>query len=544
MLIRLSALVCGALLSACALAQSPAGIHGDDVLFPSPLDRPSTDPGPRSLPPVHFQPIPQTILVANLGPEFDTAAISEVAAADIDRDGFRDVVVAWYATDVQNTAANLRMLTIFYGNGQGGFVRGNEFNLYIRNVANQQRSIFANGTAAMALGDFDADGDQDIAVTACFGDEIWFVENVAPRVYTPRYKHVFGIDSPGNLITPPEAVVGDFDGDGRPDLAYLIDPIARINFTTVVFWQTPSALANVARRSWNGADLGVPVSYTRGLAVGDLNGDGRADLCFNGVQSLGQEIPPAVAVFWYGLNVGAQQFSATYETIQSISSDVVDVAHPSLCDPTMVFSDRNGGSIESWNSTCGAGVDYAFTTTEDGFSGVGVDRGMALVSGDLNGDGFRDLVARQKSGAVTDCHRVEIALGVPGATDWIRLPPTTLSTCGFFDTNTNGILRPRNLAVADMFWNSEPEIIAGFGPTNAGTGLGRLEVAIWPNSCRGDINHDGSTDVADLTVMLGAFACAGHPGYMAEADLDRSGCVDMGDLSILLSDFGCNYSES
>jgi hypothetical protein len=543
MLMRLLALVCGTLVSACASAQSVAddpGRHADD---PTPALYPSGGPGPRSLAPVHFQSTPQTILVADLGPEFDIAAISEVAVADLDRDGFRDIVVAWFATDVQNTASNLRFITIFYGDGRGGFVRGNDFNLYIRNVANQQRSIFANGTAAMALGDFDADGDLDIAVTAYFGDEIWFIENLGTRAYTPRYKHVFGIDSPGNLITPPEAVVGDFDGDGRTDLAYLIDPTARINFTTIVFWQTPSTMANVARRTWSGVDLGVPVSYTRGLAVADLNGDGRADLCFSGVQSLGQEIPPAIAVFWYGLNVGSQQFNATYETLNSISSDVVNVTHPSLCNPTMVFSDRDGMSIESWNSTCAGGVDYALTTTESGFSGA-FDRGMALVSADLNGDGFPDLVARQKSGAVTNCHRVEIALGVPGATDWVRLPADTLSTCGFFDTATNGILRPRNLAVADMFWNSEPEIIAGFGPTPSGTGLGRLEVAIWPNSCRGDINHDGATDVADLTVLLGSIACVGHNGYNAEADLDRSGCVDMGDLTILLSDFGCSCCEN
>jgi hypothetical protein len=302
-------------------------------------------------------------------------------------------------------------------------------------------------------------------------------------------------------------------------------------------------LANVARRTWNGADLGIPVSYTRGLAGADFNGDGRMDLCFSGVQSLGQEIPPAVAVIWYGLNPSIQQFSSTYETIQSTSSDVTALNHASLCDPTLVLSDRQGTTIESWNSTCGAGVDYAFTTSETGFSGVAVDRGMAVVSADVNRDGFPDLVTRQKTGVVTDCSRVEIALGSPGAGDWVRLPPTTLSTCGFFDPQNDAILRPRNLAVADLFWNNEPEIIAGFGPTNIGTGLGRLEIAIWPNSCRGDLSHDGHTDVADLTALLTSFSCVGQPGYNVEADLNRSGCVDMGDLSILLSNFGCACCE-
>src|SRR5262245_5481569 len=225
MKIRHWSAACGALMSACARGQAPS--QAPSLAAPgSQYDGPDS----RSLAPVLFHSQPQSILVADLGPQFDSAAITEVVAADIDRDGSRDVIVSWFATDVENPAGNLRYVTIFYGDGMGGFIRGNEFNLYIRNTANQQRSIFANGTAAMALGDFDADSDLDIAVTANFGDEIWFIENLGARTYTPRFKHVFGIDTSGNAITPPEAVVGDFDGDGRADLAYLIDPTQRINF--------------------------------------------------------------------------------------------------------------------------------------------------------------------------------------------------------------------------------------------------------------------------------------------------------------------------
>lgn len=512
---------------------------GEPVVFQAP-EHEESGAGTRTPPPVHFQPSPNILQVTETGPEFENSRISDLAIEDVDRDGCRDIVVAWWANHATDFNAHQRFLTIFYGDCIGNFSRGTQINLYVRDLANQQRSIFANGTAAMALGDYDGDGDKDIAVTANFGDEIWFIENLGNRLYTPRFKHVFIINTAGNFMTPPRAVAGDFDGDGRDDLAYIIDPVQRFNFVTIAFWKTSSSLLNISRRTWEGADPGFVVSYTRGLDVADFNNDGKADLVFTGSQSVGEELMPAVSLIWYGFNSGSQLFSTAVEFPTFICSDVAAVKHPSLCDPGLAFSDRDGYRFASWNSTCGTGVDYAFGENEDGFSTTSTDRGMAIVAADVNEDGLPDIVTRQKTGNPTDCTRVEIALaGAPG-NGWTRLPETTLESCGFDDTEFDQILRPRNLAVGNLFWNSAPEIIAGFGPTIDGkSGRSRLEIAIWPNSCRGDVNHDGVTDVADLTALMSAFGCAG-PGFIPDADLNRSGCIDLADLTLILADFGCS----
>lgn len=54
-----------------------------------------------------------------------------------------------------------------------------------------------------------------------------------------------------------------------------------------------------------------------------------------------------------------------------------------------------------------------------------------------------------------------------------------------------------------------------------------------------DINHDGTTDILDLTLLLSHFGnCTTDPEFYPQADLDGRGCVDLPDLSILLTQYG------
>lgn len=64
-----------------------------------------------------------------------------------------------------------------------------------------------------------------------------------------------------------------------------------------------------------------------------------------------------------------------------------------------------------------------------------------------------------------------------------------------------------------------------------------LEVRLRP--VLGDVDNDCDSDLADLTVLLGAFGtCIGDAGFDRECDLDNSECVDLADLTALLADFG------
>lgn len=86
----------------------------------------------------------------------------------------------------------------------------------------------------------------------------------------------------------------------------------------------------------------------------------------------------------------------------------------------------------------------------------------------------------------------------------------------------------------------------GMGPTDGSNrypGWSIDDVEIWgivrTPSQPGDVNGDGSVDLADLSLLLEAFGtCDGDPGYNPAADFDGNGCVDLGDLSTLLEHFG------
>lgn len=60
-------------------------------------------------------------------------------------------------------------------------------------------------------------------------------------------------------------------------------------------------------------------------------------------------------------------------------------------------------------------------------------------------------------------------------------------------------------------------------------------------SCAGDVNGDGSTDSADLSVLIGNFGMAVPVG--TSGDLNGDGVVDSADLSVLIGDFACSPDQ-
>src|ERR1041384_4579095 len=144
-----------------------AGVHaacgqGRHVPLQGPA-APEAGATPRGGPAPHFKREPTILTIAEIAPNFQYAAITDIEATDFDRDGMTDLAVAWYTTDNDSPALDIRALTIFYGSGTGAFARAPDINLYYYNAANPSLSIFRNGTAELAVGDFDGDGDLDIA---------------------------------------------------------------------------------------------------------------------------------------------------------------------------------------------------------------------------------------------------------------------------------------------------------------------------------------------------------------------------------------------
>ncbi len=487
---------------------------------------------------------PLVLTVAQVGPDVDSGEITDVEAADFNGDGRNDLAVAWFLTDTDNPATRQRFLTFFFSTGADGFTRGPDLDLYIPNPYIDELSVFRHGCSEIGVGDFDGDGDPDLAVLPYFGDEIWLVENLGGGQFATYVKYPFGINTSGNPITPPEALAADFDGDGRDELVYVADPIQHIQGAVIHFWKTNSTIASMHRTTWEGIDGGVLVQWTRGLAIGDFDADGRPDLCFSGSVNPPNEDDPVLAV-WHDLDTASGEFAVDLTYPDFLCSDVLAYAPSPDCPPGLILTDLDASEMAFWRHDCDGGVAFTEIAGESGYAGYAADFGMAGVLADIDGDGDLDLVTRQKVGDVAAKRQVEITLNDLDGQVWTRLEPNPISSAGFYNDDTLDILRPRALAVADLMGNTLPEIAAGFGISPADMGAeGRddedtfiLPLAIWQNSCVGDVTRDGLTGISDLAAIIVAMNTGSNN---PDADLNKDGVIDLVDLNIVLSDYGCD----
>ncbi len=134
------------------------------------------------------------------------------------------------------------------------------------------QQTFATGASpySVAVGDFNGDGLPDLAVANYSANTVSVLLNTtAPGATTPSFttQTTFATGS-----SPYCVAVGDFNGDGRPDLA-----VANGSSNTV------SVLLNTTAPGATTASFAVQQTFATGssprfVATGDFNGDGKSDL--------------------------------------------------------------------------------------------------------------------------------------------------------------------------------------------------------------------------------------------------------------------------
>jgi hypothetical protein len=287
-----------------------------------------------------------------------------LAVGDFNGDGVKDLAVA--LSDGVGPPA-IGSIAILLGQGDGAFAVASSL-------------AVGSGPAAVAVGDFNHDGFQDLAVVNQNSNTVAILLGQGNGAFELTHNFLVGVN-------PRAVVVADFNADGQLDLA-----VANSASNTVSIW--------LGRGDGSfQATPPIPVSGSpAALAVGDFNGDGRPDVAVarqsaNAVTILlgwgdgsFQALPPAV--------VGGGQSAIAVgdfdgDGLQDVAVTMTIPGLPPVAGILAILPGQGDGTFDH------AQVFHAG-------SGSGVSTLAAVAVGDFNGDGWPDLaVASASSDMVT-----------------------------------------------------------------------------------------------------------------------------------------------
>jgi hypothetical protein len=427
---------------------------------------------------------------------------SSVVTDDFNSDGALDLIVGGVDSVLQQGSFD-----VLLGTGNRAFQAPMPVNLQIVAGTTVLGTTFVGvSSVTLVTGDFNGDGVSDFAMAGFHSDyrqdEVRVLLGQDDGTFQFPTADPFdpiGLDS----VEPVSLATGDFNGDGRADLAVgSVDSLQQGSVEVL--------LGNGDGTFQAATPLGLGSLQPSVIAIGDFNGDGRADLAVAGVDSSSKQGEVEVLL---GNGDG------TFETTPAIDLG-------SLQPSSLVIGDFNGDGhadlavAESGELPSGVDVqDYVDVLLGNGDGTFQVSTPIplacfgispALATGDFNGDGRADLVVGGRDMALPSLApadgEIEVLLGRGDGTfqttspvDLVGYDPISLATGDF-----NGDRRT-DLAVfaeSTSALEGRVEVLLGGGDgtfqlkTSIDVGLTGSAGLTPAPLVTGDFNGDGRTDLA------------------------------------------------
>lgn len=313
------------------------------------------------------------------------------AVADVDADGFPDLLVANYG---QNQ--------LYLNNGDGTF----------RDVSKAAGMTASEWSVSAAFGDFDADGDPDLYVAnylireSCRDEERgdqecgpMHVPAVQDRLYENQGDGTFrDITTTSGIVAPNGKALGvvvrDFDRDGRMDVFVGNDTthnrLLRNATSGPIVFQDESVTSGVAVASDGTAEA------TMGIASDDLDGNGFADIFVTNFEAQTNSYYSNLDGRTFVDDTAAKDLARSSYATMGWGTQLLDLDDDGRKDLVMLNGQLHDRPMRPQIYRNTGDVFHSHTVSSGYFGEPRLGRGLALA--DINEDGRPDLLATHRRG--------------------------------------------------------------------------------------------------------------------------------------------------